>query len=496
MVNKFIERNTMRITLSLILTVLISSSYATIEIEWSCVLDENTRPISFIQTDDRGFLIYGYHDRAIFTRIDSDIEIIWRRSWDIIHKNSHCEKLIALPDGHYVLVGNMLTELENDEYGESDIFLFEFNDNGDSLNYTIWESDDYVFMKDVVELDDGGYIFIAYIESNDHQDKEYIAIRVNSEGEVIWEETIQHPVPDFDLYDISRAADGNFLICGKIYITRPNRGNYGHILSIDSDGEILWRQNIESFSGRSGSFVESLTISNNSFAVIGTVGSGGIHDNIWYSTFNPEFENDVNKRIMNIEVGLVNGITLPGSNIFILTRIEDQNYPNDYQRGYLLVHINEEGDSLDSHFWMPDSLAYARIINTSDGGAAIVGRRNIHPRSTRYRDVIIKIAPIEDNDIAEGFKSNDFPHTVCLMPSYPNPFNSTTRISYELNDIMNVEVSIFNTLGQQIAVLDRGERAAGTYNLTWNADNVPSGIYFIKLITPTVKLTRKVLLVR
>ncbi|MDP8240825.1 MAG: T9SS type A sorting domain-containing protein, partial [Candidatus Hatepunaea meridiana] len=139
------------------------------------------------------------------------------------------------------------------------------------------------------------------------------------------------------------------------------------------------------------------------------------------------------------------------------------------------------------------------LINTSDGGAAILGQRYFElqqPRRHFWRDIIIKIAPIEDNDIAEGFKPYDLPHTVCLMPSYPNPFNSTTRISYDLNETLNVKVTVFNTKGQQIAVLDRGERAAGTYNLTWNADYVPSGVYFIKLNTPLVKQTKKVLLIR
>ena len=83
-----------------------------------------------------------------------------------------------------------------------------------------------------------------------------------------------------------------------------------------------------------------------------------------------------------------------------------------------------------------------------------------------------------------------------LHAAYPNPFNGSTRISYDLNEAMNVKVSVFNTKRQQIDVLDSGERAAGTYNLTWNAKGLPTGLYLIKLNTPQRNEVRKVLLIR
>ncbi|MDP8240829.1 MAG: T9SS type A sorting domain-containing protein [Candidatus Hatepunaea meridiana] len=152
--------------------------------------------------------------------------------------------------------------------------------------------------------------------------------------------------------------------------------------------------------------------------------------------------------------------------------------------------LNNRADSLRNEMY----LLTARLGVEDDDHADFIG--NYENIDMWFDENLERL----DNLLAEELENEAarslIPSTIQLSIAYPNPFNSTTRISYELNDIMNVEVAVFNTLGQQIAVLDRGERAAGTYNLTWNADNVPSGIYFVKLNTSDFEQTRKILLVR
>ncbi|NQU66633.1 MAG: T9SS type A sorting domain-containing protein [Candidatus Marinimicrobia bacterium] len=64
---------------------------------------------------------------------------------------------------------------------------------------------------------------------------------------------------------------------------------------------------------------------------------------------------------------------------------------------------------------------------------------------------------------------------------YPNPFNPATSISFSLSSAMNIEVSVYNTVGQKVDVITDGMHDAGNYKFTWDATNHPSGIYFIKL---------------
>jgi hypothetical protein len=69
------------------------------------------------------------------------------------------------------------------------------------------------------------------------------------------------------------------------------------------------------------------------------------------------------------------------------------------------------------------------------------------------------------------------------VSSYPNPFVGFTTLEYELEHSANVNLSIYNCLGQRVAVLADGEQAAGRQQVCWDAGSAPSGIYFYRLST-------------
>jgi hypothetical protein len=67
-----------------------------------------------------------------------------------------------------------------------------------------------------------------------------------------------------------------------------------------------------------------------------------------------------------------------------------------------------------------------------------------------------------------------------LSQNYPNPFNPSTSIRYSLPSRSTVRIVITNTLGQQVAVIENGEREAGVHEVEWHA-YVASGIYFYRI---------------
>ncbi len=73
-----------------------------------------------------------------------------------------------------------------------------------------------------------------------------------------------------------------------------------------------------------------------------------------------------------------------------------------------------------------------------------------------------------------------------LLQNYPNPFNPSTVIEYALPVESKVTISIFNVIGQQVAVLVNGIQNAGNHSVKWNAQNLASGIYFyqIRAVSP------------
>lgn len=77
-------------------------------------------------------------------------------------------------------------------------------------------------------------------------------------------------------------------------------------------------------------------------------------------------------------------------------------------------------------------------------------------------------------------KENKIPQFVSLSQNYPNPFNPSTTITYGLPRAASVSLRIFNTLGQELALLVNEQKPPGYHQATWNA-SVPSGIYFYRL---------------
>ena len=89
------------------------------------------------------------------------------------------------------------------------------------------------------------------------------------------------------------------------------------------------------------------------------------------------------------------------------------------------------------------------------------------------------------------------PETSRLYPNFPNPFNASTTIRFEVAHSGRVELIVFDILGRQVKALMNEHKAAGDYNILWNAADVPSGLYFVRFIVDdNVITTNKMLLVK
>ena len=67
-----------------------------------------------------------------------------------------------------------------------------------------------------------------------------------------------------------------------------------------------------------------------------------------------------------------------------------------------------------------------------------------------------------------------------LMAAYPNPFNPSTTLSLNMPENGFVSVKVFNLMGQVVATLAEGNMDANTYEFTWNASDMPSGMYMVR----------------
>jgi len=88
------------------------------------------------------------------------------------------------------------------------------------------------------------------------------------------------------------------------------------------------------------------------------------------------------------------------------------------------------------------------------------------------------------------------PATFSLSQNFPNPFNPTTTIEFTLPERSFVKLVVFNTLGQEVAVLVNEEKGAGTHQIVWNAAQYPTGVYLYRLETKNFVSSRKMLLMK
>lgn len=94
----------------------------------------------------------------------------------------------------------------------------------------------------------------------------------------------------------------------------------------------------------------------------------------------------------------------------------------------------------------------------------------------------------------EKHEELDFDYNV--SNNYPNPFNPSTKIKYKIPALSFVTIKVFDPLGKEVATLVNEEKPMGNYEITWNAENLPSGVYFYQMKAGNFIQTRKMLLLK
>lgn len=98
--------------------------------------------------------------------------------------------------------------------------------------------------------------------------------------------------------------------------------------------------------------------------------------------------------------------------------------------------------------------------------------------------------------LGTSIESPDLPTVYSLSQNYPNPFNPTTIISYGLPEASDVQIVVFNMLGQRVATLVNERKTAGWHESKFDASNLSSGIYFYRLTAGNFVETKKLTLIK
>lgn len=128
-----------------------------------------------------------------------------------------------------------------------------------------------------------------------------------------------------------------------------------------------------------------------------------------------------------------------------------------------------------------NTLYYWRVSGTNSFGAS---------------DYTTIIAFVTGDFISDVKRESVLPTQWGLSQNFPNPFNPSTSIRFQLPEASIVSLKVFDALGREVAVLVDGLKASGRYIVNWNSAGVPSGVYFYRLQAGKFVETKKMILAK
>jgi hypothetical protein len=144
-----------------------------------------------------------------------------------------------------------------------------------------------------------------------------------------------------------------------------------------------------------------------------------------------------------------------------------------------------------------DKVTFTISYNTSSG---VVTEPSTDYWEFAYGDLIVYDKTYRTLETDES--GNKLPVEYTLYQNYPNPFNPSTVISYSLPKSAPVTVAVYNSIGQEIAILVNNQiQSAGVHNVSWNGRDLnghtaATGVYFYQLRTGDFTSTKKMLLLK
>lgn len=441
-----------------------------------------------------------------------------------------------ISDTEFILVGYTASYGN----GAEDVWLLKVNNNGDSIWTRTHGTSDEEYGRDVRMANDGDFIItgqkghfpfscqVLTIKTDSMGNEqwsgtyggcfantirqtmdygyvsvgctpwEWYLLRYNSNGDTLWTSSYSDGYNNY-CYDVQEYLPDMEDQIYYLMVGCTGAGSYDfswdvYFLKVDDTGSVIESKRYGDPRYGPDDWASTIEPTSDSNFIIGastmTLGAGGYDiwlmkitpdgDTLWTRTYGGG-DNDAAMHAIETEdggyiiVGYTESFGLGGRDVYI-------------------VRANSRGDTL----WTktvggPDDDCGRKIVTTGKGEYIIVGYTESF--GAGGRDVyLIKLAPdpvihIERQDIL-------IPQKFVLYQNYPNPFNATTVIRYELPKQSQITIDIYDLLGRKVETLINEEQVAGYHQITWNANDKSTGIYFYKVRAGEHAETRKMLLLK
>jgi hypothetical protein len=157
-----------------------------------------------------------------------------------------------------------------------------------------------------------------------------------------------------------------------------------------------------------------------------------------------------------------------------------------YPLYYDLYQASIIDTAASGHFRTSKSGDYLRKLGIQIDGKTWTGE--VYVKNVGLLNSVVSTSGIKGNDLTIG--------KFDLFTNYPNPFNPSTKIRYDVLRDSRVKIIVYDILGRNIATLVSEKKAAGRYEVEFNGSNFPSGVYLYKMTAGDFTKTQKMLLIK
>jgi len=443
------------------------------------------------QTSDGGYIVAGWTDSygaggfdAYLIKTNASGDTLWTRTYGGAG-DDYGRSVQQTSDGGYIVVG----ETFSFSIDASDVYLIKTNASGNTLWTRIYGGADWDDGESVQQTSDGGYIIVGRTESYGAGKFDVYLIKTNASGDTLWTRTYGGAGSDYG-YSVQQTSDGGYIVVGET-------NSYGvggldvYLIKTNASGDTLWTRTYGGADCDDGYSVQQT--SDGGYIVVGRTFSFSIDVSDVYLIKTNASGDTLWTRIYggtDWDAGYSVQQTSDGGYIIV-----GRTYGAGGFDAYL-IKTNASGDTLWTRtYGGGGDEESSSVQQTSDGGYIIVGYTESY--GAGGADVyLIKIKP-EEGGIEEDINTGSF----SLSSADPNPFTTKTTVRYELERAVNVNVSIYNMLGQRVRDLYLGRQSSGVHYVDWDGSGdvkgkLSTGIYFLRIEAGDKKASRKVMFVR
>ncbi|HMQ67514.1 MAG TPA: T9SS type A sorting domain-containing protein, partial [Ignavibacteria bacterium] len=378
--------------------------------------------------------------------------------------------------------------------GNYDIVTLKYSDNGDETGSVIYNGsgngDD---LPVSVKTDNLNNILVTATSKEISGGTDILVMKYDQELNFVWKKTFSGSVDSDNKASSSLMDDENSIyVSGSIYQTP---GSYDYFYAkISAAGNVEW-QGTYNGAGNYLDFSYAVTMDNSGNILLTGLSSQNTtsgSEDILTLKISPS-GNLLWSRVFN---GLANG-TDQGIDV------KTDNSGNVYVGGgsdkgnvhliYALLKYDPDGNLIwekyyENHTLSEDFISCVIVNENSDvyvTGISIGDTTNFDIVTIKYSQTTGMLNQI--NQIASEYY---------LGQNYPNPFNPLTNLGFGISEPGYVTLKIYNAMGEEVADLVNEKLAAGTYNLQWNASELPSGVYYYSISAEDYKETKKMILIK